>query len=382
MRVGAYTDYPYRSVDGELTADRAFAVFLNRVGRSLGGLTLLGRFDPSGPGLRHGVAPDFGFFPLPHYETLARPQEVIASAGASMRQFWRALDELDCVWVMGPHPIATSFVILAWLRRKRAILGVRQDWVAYVRHRHPRSPLLRLAAHLLEWAFRTLGRFTGVVAVGPDLARRYRHSRRVLEIAVSLVDEDDLTTPEQAALRPYGGELTLLTVGRLDAEKNPLLIADVFAGLRERDSRWRLIVCGEGPMEDALAARLRKLGVDGDAELRGYVPFGPQLMDAYRSSHAFLHVSWTEGFPQVLLEAFAAAVPVVATDVGGVRAAVGDAARLIPPGDPEAAIAELTRLVEEADLRASLISSACRYVASRTIAREADRVAAFITAPR
>ena len=44
-------------------------------------------------------------------------------------------------------------------------------------------------------------------------------------------------------------------------------------------------------------------------------------------------MSWTEGLPQVLFEAFAAGTPVVATAVGGVPEAVGDAALLIPPGD-------------------------------------------------
>jgi glycosyltransferase involved in cell wall biosynthesis len=44
---------------------------------------------------------------------------------------------------------------------------------------------------------------------------------------------------------------------------------------------------------------------------------------AYRSSHFLLHTSWTEGLPKVLIEAFAAVLPVVATDVGGIREAVG-----------------------------------------------------------
>ena len=159
-----------------------------------------------------------------------------------------------------------------------------------------------------------------------------------------------------------------------------MLVADIFAGLRKRDPRWRLIVCGEGPLENALAERLRELGIAEHAELRGYVAFGPELMEVYRSSHAFLHVSWTEGFPQVLLEAFAAGIPVVATDVGGVRAAVGEVVRLVPPGDAEAAIGELHELAEQASLRAELISAAHRYVEGRTLPREAERVAEFLVA--
>ena len=48
-------------------------------------------------------------------------------------------------------------------------------------------------------------------------------------------------------------------------------------------------------------------------DLRGYLPLDGGLLDLYRGADALLHVSWTEGVPQVLLEAFAAGLPVVAT---------------------------------------------------------------------
>src|SRR5207248_2132734 len=83
-------------------------------------------------------------------------------------------------------------------------------------------------------------------------------------------------------------------------------LADVLARLRVADPRWRLVVCGEGPLEGALRARLDALGVAEAADLRGYLPLDQGLRDAYRNAHAFLHVSLTEGLPQVLFEAFAA----------------------------------------------------------------------------
>ena len=148
------------------------------------------------------------------------------------------------------------------------------------------------------------------------------------------MEEAQIVTPEDALARSYDGELQVLNVGRLDPEKNPLLLADVLARLRENDPRWRLVVCGDGPLQDALAERLAALGLSEHADLRGYVTFDGGLLDAYRSSHAFLHVSWTEGFPQIMFEAFAGGLPVVGTAVGGVAEGVGDAALLIPPATP------------------------------------------------
>ena len=114
--------------------------------------------------------------------------------------------------------------------------------------------------------------------------------------------------------------------------------------LRSDDPRWRLVVCGEGPLAEALQSRLRELGLEEHAEIRGYVPIDGGLLDLYRSSHAFLHVSLTEGVPQVLIEAFASGVPVVATAVGGVAEAAGDAALLIPPRDASAAAQALAQI--------------------------------------
>src|SRR5204862_2149405 len=176
-------------------------------------------------------------------------------------------------------------------------------------------------------------------------------ARSLLEVTVSLVDEDNLVPAEAALKRSYRDELRVISVGRLEVEKNPLLLADVLARLLDDDDRWRLTVCGEGGMQPALEDRLRELGVAERADLLGYVPFGPDLWALYRDSHALLHVSWTEGLPQVLVEAFAAGLPVVATDVGGVAAAVGGAARLVPPGDPGAAASELRAIAADGALR-------------------------------
>jgi glycosyltransferase involved in cell wall biosynthesis len=379
VRLCVYSDYPYQRLPEGISASRSFALFINEVGNHLGGVVLMGRLDPSAPAMRHPVAADSRFVALPYYESLARPLDVLRTTLGSLRRCWRALDDIDCIWIMGPHPFAIAFAALAVSRRKRVALGVRQNWPAYIRRRRPGRPGLWVAAGLMEAAFRGLALLFPVVAVGPDLARRYRHARPVLEVTVSLVDEGDIVPPEDAMRRAYDQELRLLSVGRLEEDKNPLLLADVLARLREIDSRWRLIVCGEGRMEAELQGRLRGLGLTQFSELRGYVPFGPDLMAVYRTSHAFLHASWTEGLPQVLLEAFAAGLPVIATDVGGVRDAVNGRVRLIPPNDVDAAARELTAIVRERKLRAALIRAGHEYVRSRTLSREAGRVAELLT---
>ena len=375
MRLLVYTDYVYRREGDAVYAERAFALFLAELRGYVDRLVIAGRLDPEAGESHYRLPPDVEFVPLPHYGSLVHARQSVPAMFGSLVRFWRALGGVDTAWLLGPYALSVLFAGLAALRGRRVALGVRQDQPAYVRSRHPDRRWVHLAGDALERVWRALARIWPVVVVGPGLARNYRHSRRLLEIAVSLVRDEDVVEPAEAAGRSYDGELTALSVGRLEREKNPLLLADVLARL---DARWRLVVCGEGPMEEELRKRLEALGVADRAELRGYVPIDGELPHLYRSSHALLHVSWTEGVPQVLFEAFAAALPVVATAVGGVADAAGDAALLVPPGDADPPARALERLATDEELRAGLVLAGNARVRDRTLEAECARVARFL----
>jgi glycosyltransferase involved in cell wall biosynthesis len=378
VRLAVYTDYAYHRVGDQVFAERAFALFLGRLAEELDRLVLVGREAPEASRARYAVGAGVELVSLPYYRRLTEPVAVLRSSVQSVARFWRALRDVDGAWLLGPHPLAIAFAAIAAARRKRVVLGVRQDTRAYVQSRHPGRRSLGLAAAILDAAWRGLARRFPVVVVGHEIAAQYARARALLEITVSLVEEGDLVAPEVALTRPYAEELRVISVGRLETEKNPLLLADVLARLLEDGNRWRLVICGEGAMQPLLEDRLRELGVAQRAELHGYVPYGPELLELYRQSHALLHVSWTEGVPQVLVEAFAAGLPVVATDVGGVAAAVGGAARLVPAGDAAAAASELQAIAADRALRERLVRAGHEHAAARTANIEVKRVADFV----
>lgn len=384
MRLAVYTDYVYHRHEGEVFGERAFTLFLGRLAGSVDELTLLGRLDPGRRETRYPLGDHVRFVPLPYYSRLDRLREVTVALGGAVRRFWRLLSEVDCVWVLGPNPFAIAFALLALLRGKRVALGVRSEMLTYVASRHPGRPLLRILALALEGTFRLLGRRCPVVAVGPVIAGQYGGSRAVLEILVSLVEEADIAELPPAgddagpARADHRRDLTILSVGRLESEKNPLILADTLALLRAVDPRWRLVVCGEGPLAGPLTERLRSMGLEEAVDLRGYVPFDQGLRELYESSDMLLHISWTEGFPQVLLEAFAAGLPVVATDVGGIRAAAGGSIRLIPAGDPALAAAALEAVAGDEALRRRLTERGREFALRHTTEAEVERVAEFL----
>jgi glycosyltransferase involved in cell wall biosynthesis len=376
LRVAVYADNWYRPTPDGVYADRSLVLFIAGVAAAAQHTILLGQLDPDLPRAHYRVPDQIEFVGLPSYPSMLSPRAPLAML-RSLGRFWRVLAQVDVVWLLGPHPLCLAFALLAALRRKRVALGVRQDFPTYVRTRHPGKRLVHLLGDLLEGSYRLMARRAPTVVVGPELAHNFRRARRLLPISVSLVRDEDIVDAEGAAARAWRGEV--LTVGRLETEKNPLLQADVLARL---DGSWRLLICGEGPLEGELRERLRSLGVEDRAELLGYLPIHGGLMDRYRSVGAFLHISWTEGMPQVLLEAFAAGTPVVATAVGGVPEAAGDAALLIPPGDADAAAAALKRLAAEPQLRAELVRRGIERVRGRTLEAESARVARFLADPQ
>lgn len=383
MRLAVYTDYEYRSDGVRRYGQRAFVVFLQALRPHVDRLVLVGRLD-SKPGTSHyPLHQETELVGLPHYESLGHPWSVARSLVVSVARFWRLLDEVDTVWVLGPYPHSVLLALLTILRGRRLVLGVRQDMPLYVRSRRPNRRWMHWGADVLEAIWRLLARRYAVVVVGPELERKYRegHARNVLATTVSLISERDLAmVPDAVAGRDYGGELTVLTVGRLDAEKNPLLLADIITRLLVGPRSWRLLVCGDGPLREQLQERLSELGLLDRVELLGYVPIDGGLLDLYRSSHAFLHVSLTEGFPQVLVEAFATGLPTIATAVGGVPAAASGAALLIEPDDASAAVDALERIATDTRLREELIEAGLERAREGTLEAASERLVAFLAA--
>jgi glycosyltransferase involved in cell wall biosynthesis len=379
FRLVIYTDFSYRIRQGSITAELPFVLFINALVANGLHVTVAGRVDTDDEPYPFELDRNINFIGLPGYRSLANPFSVARATFRTLRHFADNTSTADGVWLFGPHPFALGFAAIARLRGQPVVLGVRQDLPALISRRRPNQRWIRWAALLLEGAYRALSRRCATVVVGPSLAYSYRAARRLLNLPISLVAESQIVDPATAMRRSYDHELTAISVGRLDPEKNPLLLADVLQALRSKDSRWNLKVYGDGSLAGALTDRLQQLDLTEHAKLCGYLPVDQGLIAAYRSSHALLHVSWTEGVPQVLFEAFAAGLPVVATDVGGVAEAVGEAAILVPPGEAAAPAHALDAIGRDAAKREALISAGLEKVAGLTLEQQARRAAAFVT---
>ncbi len=144
----------------------------------------------------------------------------------------------------------------------------------------------------------------------------------------------------------------LLFVGRLAAVKGLPVLFDAFAKSRADNPNLSLTVVGDGPDRAALVARAKMLGNSDAINFTGYR--SQSEVAALLANHdALVLPSFAEGVPVVLMEAMAANLPVIATQVGGVGELVshGVSGLHIPPGDPDALANAITSLMANPDMR-------------------------------
>lgn len=149
-------------------------------------------------------------------------------------------------------------------------------------------------------------------------------------------------------------QLLILALGRLDKQKQPLILPEIAARLEQLDphSDWRIVVAGSGPLERQVWEMAKAMGVTHRMEFLGWLddPF-PALL----GGDIVLHPTLWEGLSLSLLEAHAAALPSVASNVKGNREVVtSETGVLCRPKEPEDYAYALARLIRSPMLRAQL----------------------------
>ena len=182
------------------------------------------------------------------------------------------------------------------------------------------------------------------------------------------------TTRFDPALRPSmpePGTINVLYAGRITREKGADLLADAFLKARERNPRLRLVLAGGGPEERHLREQL------GDtATFLGWLE-GVELARAYASADIFLFPSRTDTFGQVILEAQASGLPVVAVAEGGPRYLIENRiSGLLCAPVAEALAQAVLELADSPLLREHLAQAGLASARGRTWERALDRLAA------
>jgi glycosyltransferase involved in cell wall biosynthesis len=172
----------------------------------------------------------------------------------------------------------------------------------------------------------------------------YRHKMVTIENGITITNEQ---CPERSEHGTH-----IISVGSLRAEKDFTTLVTAFARIRERNPDARLTILGEGALRPEIEATARACGVTEAVSMPGEVNRS-EVPLYLREADVFVLSSVSEGFPNVILEAMAQCLPVVATRVGAAPDIVadGETGYVVEFGEPQSIAARVQDVLSDAALR-------------------------------
>ena len=169
--------------------------------------------------------------------------------------------------------------------------------------------------------------------------------------------------------RPY-----ILSVGTVQPRKNYVRLMQAVRQLRDRAIDVDLVIAGgKGWLEDPIYAAIEEHGMVGHVHFTGFVD-DAHLPSLYKYAACFALPSLYEGFGLPVLEAMACGIPVVTSNISSLPEVAGDAALTVDPYDVEVLADALRRLLEDTELRNTLIERGLQRVQNFTWERSAQQL--------
>jgi sugar transferase (PEP-CTERM/EpsH1 system associated) len=254
-----------------------------------------------------------------------------------------------------PHIVHTH----RWGTLLEGLIAARMARVPVVVHGEHGTMELRTHNRIVQrWVW---GRVNRVLSVSSVLAERMAEEMKFPVDRITTirngVDLPRFGAGNRAAGRSALGltseDLVIGTVGRLVPVKNQAMLLDALAIVRAQGVSFKAVLAGEGPLLADLQARVTSLGLADQVILAGSRQDVPDILAAY---DIFVLSSLSEGLSNVILEAMAAGLPVVATNVGGAGELVQQdrTGALVASADPQAMAAALLDLVRSPEARRAM----------------------------
>jgi len=330
--------------------------------------------------------------PLPYFPGPRQFYPMLPVMHQRLREFVR---ECDVIHLRVPTPAAIFAFRLARAARKPVFLLVVGDYQALLPHlpyRGLKKLLFGAYVAFEEWALKYMTTRSLTFANGAALREKHeRQGATVIETKTTTLSLTDISSRVDTC---GGGQVKCLTVSRIDPRKGLRVLPEVVATLVAAGHDVTLDLVGPtigqiGDTErDAIAADARRLGVEDRVRLLGPIPLD-QLMPLYQQYDVFvLPTQPGEGIPRVLLEAMAAGLPVITTNVSGIASLIeherngllvslNNSASSVSSAAPSLSAA-LLRVIQDSALRERLISGGYQTARSHTLENQAAEMMRFV----
>jgi glycosyltransferase involved in cell wall biosynthesis len=304
---------------------------------------------------RLSFPPDWSF-PVPAYETLDLR---VPSLTQVLERIER--EQPDVIHLATPGPVGLCGLAAAKILGLPVVGSYHTELGPYALHLTRDLLVAEALDHYVDWFYRQCAILLApTVAVAEALERRGFAGRTGVwgrGVDAELFAPARRSTAVRERILD-GGELLLLSVGRLSHEKRLEVLLEAFGRVADELPGARLAIAGEGPARASLEA-LAPEGVEFVGELHGH-----ELAALYASADVFCFPSTSDTFGQVILEAAASGLPVVAAAAGGAAELVrhGRTGLLVPPDDAAALARSLLELALSPERR-QLLGLAARAAA-------------------
>lgn len=183
-----------------------------------------------------------------------------------------------------------------------------------------------------------------------------------------------------SALRGHvGEEKKIVTVGRLEPQKDQTMLIKAFSQIHQRFPEYHLEIYGEGSLRRELEDLIRSEKLEDVVFLMGYTK---NVLEAISTASLFVLPSSYEGMSNALIEAMAIGLPVVSTDhpIGGARMVINDGVngKLVPVGDRDALVRGVCEILADERRSAALSRNAVRISQRLDIEKITDEWMGFI----
>lgn len=381
MTLGILYHMPFwQTADGALwEAEGSFARYVDSIApyfdRVILAVPVFDTPPASGSRVRAG---NVSLAPLPYYPGPRQFYPKLLSIRPRLRTW---VDQCDVIHLRVPSPAAVFAFRIAEARRKPIFLLVVGDYEALLPHLGYRGLKRWLFARYVafeEWALSYMTRRALTFVNGAALrAKHERDGVRVHETKTTTLSLADVSTRTDTC---GGGRVRMLCVSRIDPRKGLRLLPEVVSELVQHGLDVSLDVVGPtigliGESErDAILDEARRWGVADRVNLAGPIALD-RLMPLYRDFDLFvLPTRPGEGIPRVLMEAMAAGLPIVTTDVSGIASLItdGENGLLVPEGATGALAEALRQLIVTPALRQRLIQHGYATARAHTLERQAE----------
>ncbi len=252
------------------------------------------------------------------------------------------------------------------------VLGLHKQypWVAWNHGYTARDWLDRAYSQLDRWSLQAAFRVVTVCGPFAETLEDRGIDRRKITILHNFVKPFVPVPAEdvERLRRSLGlqGKAVILAVGRLSSEKGHANLLQAAARLEKMNDvpDFCVVVVGDGPEKESLLRLVTRLGIGQRIVMAG---FQTDVRPYYCLSTLLALPSYSEGSPNVVLEAMAAGLPIAATDAGGVPEILEDGVTglMVKPGDPQAMAETILRILRDKDLALRLGAAARSCVDSR-----------------